>query len=350
MINDEVKKRAYESQSRISEIELKIDNQFVASDTLLEFKYNELAHDKGVYVGMCIPKEIRFKLLRKSVVYNVGQKVEVYHTIKVDEYTDTLKTYLGEFYIQEITHKEESRSLEILAYDLLKRMQVESLEITYPISVRDLLSLITDKYQIQSDTTSINATLLDFVIPNEIYYGHNFKAIDVLRAITHACGAIGYISPDNILILKTPTETGYTLSHKNIFKINTKKTQEAINSVVISRQPQNDDVFFRNDMLISYQGLNELKFVNNPILDLDREGLVEALFNQVKGRTYTATEIRMQANPLIEIGDYISYQDLMGATHKMLVMDHTITTTRSELKCVVSDKTETTYELSLIHI
>lgn len=344
MINDEVKKRAYESQSRISEIELKIDNQIVASDTLLDFKYNALAHDKGIYIGMCVPKEIRFKLLQKDTIYSVGQKVEIYHTIKVDEYADTLKTYLGEFYIQEVTYKEESRSLEILAYDLLKRMQVESLEITYPISVRDLLGLITSKYRIQSDVNSISATLLDFAIPGEIYFGHNFKVIDVLRAVTHACGAIGYISPDNILVLKSPTETNYTLKHKNIFKINTKKTQGPINSVVISRQPQNDDVFFKDDTLIHKQGLNELKFVNNPILDLDRENLVEALFNQAKGRSYTATEIRMQANPLIEVGDYISYQDLKGNNYKMLVMDHTLTTTRSEMKCVVSDKTDTAYE------
>ena len=330
----------YQKQNRSASMALFLDDgSLVDPKFVLSIKYNAKIDDSGMYIGTCIPKQLNITLTQNAPIIPEGETVSLCHTIYDEISNELIYTPIGQFYVISTIEKEQNNTRELLLYDVLHKLKKTKIIPRYPTTIRNILEQIEDNAQINFFDYE-DLEFLDYTIQNEIHFSQETTAGDIIRAIAQMHLRYVATNYDGSVGIKRPHATQFTLNNSNVFAMDIAHTSKPINSVVISRQPQNDDVFFRR----GNQTIGELKIINNPILDLDREAFVEQLLTIIEGESFTQAKIELQANPLIEAGDMIHFQDLKGKLHKMLVTEHDLDDSRSVLTCTLSETTETNYK------
>lgn len=87
--------------------------------------------------------------------------------------------------------------------------------------------------------------------------------------------------------------------------INLEKIQGPLNSFVLARAPQNDNVYALDESSISEFGSKQIKLENNIFLDDRREVLIGSMLNKVLGYIYRPFSVSYFALPQIDPGDVI---------------------------------------------
>lgn len=318
--------------------------RFEAGDKLKNFKMNEKIHIDGDWIGQAIPKQLEFELnwlddltIDFKRVFGLGSKVELFHGIKRP---DDIYEYekVGIFYIDRVDINAENRVIKILCFDYLKKLQdIRGLNITYPVTVRQLVNTIAESYDFQVDT---NLLLFgNFEIPNEIYFGNNPSIIDVFKTIAGANICFVSVDNNNVVKFKRLFQTGGSFTNDILFKSTLLGYVPHVTTVVISRMPQEDNVYFDNE---SNPRKKEVKLINNPILDLDREYFVEGIYNIFQTDLYIdlfgVNNLVMLSNPVIECGDIYHFGSSIHA-----VLEHTLTLTRSEIQSPIPKNLKTDF-------
>lgn len=308
--------------------------RYGANDTLQKFKLNNKIHLEGNWIGQAIPKQLDVTLILDEYTFSLGDEVVLFHGVKKPN-NEIIYQNLGRYYINSIEKKEDSKTVSLICYDVLKTLQgIRSPNIQYPITINNLLNALEILSGLVIDRN--NLLFSSFEIPEEIYFGKNASVIDVLRMIAGANLCYVTLDNDNVIQFKRPSSSGFEISTENVFKLKAKDQQPAYNTVVISRMPQNDNVFVSN----TQDNQIELKLANNTILDLNREYFAQELLSVAEQIQYDGIQqLIMQSNTLIEVGDYVQVLN-----YNFLVLEHTLTLTRSELFCPISKKSETDFK------
>ncbi|MFM1581206.1 tail fiber domain-containing protein [Helcococcus bovis] len=345
MITNEKLKELFSQTNREVIAQIKIGNVVITSrDKLKEFKVSVKADDdKGQWTGTAIPKELKFSVINENRTYDnliiSGQEVEAIVGVrKTDSSEDYSLFSLGKYYIDEegIEVKEDKGIINVIAYDKLKEFQSADVgNINYPITIKELLNKVQQIGKVEIDDKSL--LFPDFSIQKEIYFGKNKSLSNVIKAIAGANLTFAVIDYDGNLVFKRPIKVDYEINKENAFNFKKFGKQEPITTVVIARTPQEDNVMYE---LQGTQPNNrvELKLANNPILDLNREYFIKPLLDIAKTWEYIGAELRLQSNPLIEIGDIVQFDG-----NDVLVLEHEITMTRSIFKSKVLEKNESDY-------
>lgn len=92
----------------------------------------------------------------------------------------------------------------------------------------------------------------DLVIDEDLYVNVGaFSVREVVDDICEASASYAIINPDGNLELRQIADTGELLTYSELEKYEKGEHWGGINSVVLSRQPQNDDIFVRDETDIS---------------------------------------------------------------------------------------------------
>lgn len=303
---------------------------------LKDLKVNIKADKDGIWIGRAIPKMLNAEIINNGVVINAGDEIKPYFGVKIGGAYKYIN--VGTFYARTSELTEDRKIIKVVAYDKFKKAQtLKHGDISYPITINNLVDLIASKLEVKVDKT--NLMFLDYTIKNEVFFGNDKTVIELINAIAQMNICFAYLDYDNILKFKRPERVVTSLSANNVFKIRIKDYQEKYDAIVISRQPQNDDVVQK---LSQHQVESvEIKLSNNPILDLDREFFINTLLGTAREISphYGLESLEMQSNPLLEIGDLIFW-----GNKAVLISEHEITMTRSILKSQIAEKTETDFK------
>lgn len=339
MIINEVLQKGFSNIERDLDSYVLINGvKYGSKDLLKELKINSKADKDGIWIGRAIPKMLNAEIINNGINIKAGDIVKPYFGVKVGDSYKYINA--GTFYTQTPEYTEDRRIIKIVAYDELKKAQtLKHGDILYPITINNLIDLMASKLGVTVDRT--NLQFLDYSINSEVYFGKDKTVIELINAIAQMNICFAYIDYDNILKFKRPEKVERTLNASNMFRFRFMDFQKKYNAVVISRQPQNDNVVLKVDNNQSED--IEIKLSNNPILDLNREFFITNLLNvAVKiPQFYGIENLEMQSNPLIEIGDIVTFEN-----KDVVVLEHEITMTRSVLKSQILEKTETDYKKS----
>lgn len=135
---------------------------------------------------------------------------------------------------------------DIILYDkMYEAQQMWALEpiydIVYPCTLSDLVQAICDKLAWTFDVTTFpNSTLS---IPSDLFTGLQLTYRDVLDQIAEASGSIIYFGTNDHLKIRQVLGTILeTLIADNIISLKVESLYGAISSVVLSREPQEDNI------------------------------------------------------------------------------------------------------------
>lgn len=170
---------------------------------------------------------------------------------------------------------------------------------------------------------------------------------DIFVQIAQATGSTCIIGNDDKVYFKPITNTGERLTYDNMFKLKLEDKYGEINSVVLSRTPQEDNVFLKNDASIEENGLTEFKIENNQIVDRNRENAIQPIFDALNGVSYYPFETTTEGLGWYEIGDSFEIETDTGDVFNTVLYNLNISvdgSLKETLKTTAESKTQTQYQ------
>lgn len=179
-----------------------------------------------------------------------GSMVDAYYGVYHDgDYEYILK---GKFNITDAKYNKDSGTTDLEGYDNMLRFQQPYTSVSdFPVTLFEYLQAVCSGAGVQLENTSIYNGSLS--IPLDYYTDIQDTTFrDVLEDICETTGTNARILPNGNLFLSTIQETGETLTYDNLKKpVSFQDMYGGINSVVLSRQPQNENEYWRDEDDIS---------------------------------------------------------------------------------------------------
>lgn len=255
----------------------------------------------------------------------------------------------GSFLVSELTITKETGETNIVAYDrMINAMRpYTKLNVEYPIDLYSYTVLLCEACGLELGNTSF-AVNGDWAIERDLW--ENINGItyrDIFVQIAQATASTCIIGNDDKVYFKPLTETGERLTYDNMFKLNLEDKYGEINSVVLARTPQEDNVYERDEASIQINGLTEFKIENNEILDKNRENAVKAIFDALNGVSYYPFEATTEGLGWYEIGDCFTIKTDTGDEFNTALFNFSITvdgSLKETLKATAETKTQTQYQ------
>lgn len=313
----------------------------ITSDTdLIQFK---ISCDAGLCKTAMRKLEAKFtgnhNLLAQWVTVGFGVKLPN----STYEYLD-----YGSFLVTEITTVKDTGVTTITGYDRMIRSMTsyKPLNIEYPISLYDYTVALCNSFGMALYNNSFDVHN-NWEVTQDLW--KNIDGItyrDILQQIAQVTCTTVIIKEDKIYF-KPLTNTGEELTYDNMFKLKLEPIYGEINSVVLSRTPQEDNIYMRDDESIELNGLTEWKIENNEMIDKDRDSAMTPIYNAMHGITYYPFETTTEGLGWYEIADNFDIINDIGDIFNTSLFNFSITIDggiKEILKTVADTKTQTQYQ------
>ena len=199
----------------------------------------------------------------------------------------------GNYIVYSSEKQEDTKSYKIVAYDkmLYSMKSYEDMSITYPITVRSYLNTICTHLGLTFANASDTFANYDREIPNEMYLdseggdlGYTFR--DVLDELSQVTAGTICINSDDELEIRYINDTNDTINEEYLKDINVNFGEKygPINSIVLSRSAESDNVYLQDEESVEENGLCEIKIKDNQIMNgNDRADYLEDILDTLDG-------------------------------------------------------------------
>ena len=281
----------------------------------------------------------------------------------------------GTFKVTEITTAKDTDVTSIVGYDKMIYSMRKYTPLTnadgstvYPTDLYTYAQLLCMDCGLELGNTEF-AVNGDLIIEQELFA--NIDGItyrDIFTQIAQATASACLVGNDDKVYFKTLEKTtvappsvlgkmllgqavlvhpNSTLTYDNLFKLKIDARYGEINSVVLSRTPQEDNIYLRDEDSISVNGLTEFKIENNEFLDKDRETYIIPIFNALKGISYYPFEATTEGLGWYEMADSFNIINDVGDVYNTSLFNFNITvdgSLKETLKTTAETKTQTQYQ------
>lgn len=235
--------------------------------------------------------------------------------------SDTDYSYIdyGTYLIKETKKDEDTQSISIECYDFMLQSMIPydlSLDYSAGISVGDYLDAICNRLGWQKGYTTFHNC--DVLIDEEKYDSSDtFRdALDDIAEV--AGGMIGFVG-DKLTVIY-PTESGEVIDEENLKSLTIGKKFGPINSVVLSRTPQEDNIYKQDTDSIAVNGLCEIRIENNQIIDTHREDFMDGVCDALFGLSFELYELESFGIGYLNFGEFFAIKTADGVEHKVLLL------------------------------
>lgn len=228
---------------------------------------------------------------RQNVALNT--QINYKYGIKVDE--DYEYVDYGNYIVYKSEFQEDTKLYHITCYDkMLYSMKnyddvFKDVLITYPISIRNYIEKIAETIGLEFKNINEEFSNYSKVIPRELYKGQGYTVRDVLDELAQVTASTICIDNDDKLEVRYITETNDTIDEDFLRDINVTfgKRYGPVNSIVLSRSAESDNVYEQNSVSIAKNGLTEIKIIDNQIMNFnDRSDYLQDILTRLDGLAY----------------------------------------------------------------
>lgn len=223
-------------------------------------------------------RKITLKILGTDL--NCSNKI-ITPKIAVNSHSATLEP----FEVTEVKVSLEDKKTEVIGYDAMVKThkKFDSLQHSFPCSMSEFVKQIARVCRLELDE---NFELLGGELEIPIDYFAKISGIiyrDILKQIAEISGGVFFARNGKLAFSKMKNEALSTiLTDFDLKKLTILESTKPINSLVLSRTPQEDNIYFRAS---NFDGANlsELKIANNEIIDKRRSDVAGAIFERISG-------------------------------------------------------------------
>ena len=192
------------------------------------------------------------------------------------------------FLITKVEKNEDSQEIKIKGFDYsIKFDEYFDLQLSYPLTLGALAQAICNKIGVQLASNSFSNS--DFIMTKaKIDEKNTYR--EIIGMIASAMGGIAFINNSDKLEFKKLTTNSITID--NVFEqlLEVEKTGP-INYVALAREPIEDTVKLEDTSSITANGKTEIRIVNNYLVDDNREGAIQQIFNNLNSKQFYSGQI-----------------------------------------------------------
>ncbi len=233
----------------------------------------------------------------------------------IDAVNDTWEeANLGLFYVEESTADFEKKTTKIKGYDLMGKLAktpYNSGTIQFPCTVKELINQLAGRFDFTVDTNLDNLPNITYQIPEDLYAKiSNCTYRDILGEIAGATATIAVFNGKTLSFRdsKKKPDEDEIWTYDNLKTLKYKPKYGPVNSLVLARTPQEDNVVVADNASVANNGRTEVKLANNEILDDDRRKLITPIFNSIKDFSHHPFEAETTGFGWYKPGDLVSAQ------------------------------------------
>ena len=221
---------------------------------------------------------------------------------------------LGLFYVEESTADFEKKTTKIKGYDLMGKLAktpYNSGTIQFPCIIKELINQLAERFEFTVDTNLDNLPNITYQIPEDLYAKiSNCTYRDILGEIAGATATIAVFNGKTLSFRdsKKKPDEDEIWTYDNLKTLKYKPKYGPVNSLVLARTPQEDNIATSDNDSITANGLTEIKLANNEILDDDRRKLITPIFDSVKDFSHHPFEAETTGFGWHKPGDIVSAQ------------------------------------------
>jgi len=318
------------------------DIDVTSEDVLQYFKFtDEIIDEKNSnYIGSFTGKKVVYTLMGDVPGYTFSSSdrwITVYQGILVNSVYEYIPQ--GKFKVIKAPQDKKTYDIEVEALDssVLFDIKYSLPQAVWPMTVMQWTQAICAEVGVYLGSISwFNSELM---LETEPYVEGTFR--DAIKIIAQAGATFAKIGRDVKLYFKNFSVVSNLI--ENVFEYKVDEMFGPVNSLLLTRDPTNDNVGIVDQASIDSNGETQISIDNNPILDTDRETLISGLFNVVNGFSYQVAEVEYPGDPCIDVGDIITFKDDQDAVISLYVLFSEIEDSGSwygTIKAVAMSKTD----------
>lgn len=287
--------------------------------------YNVVVVNKGNLLSTMM-KEVDFEIEKEL---RVGDIVDCAFGLKVNNDYEWID--YGKYIIYSKEKREDTNTYSYVAFDsmLLSMVEVNDTSIIQDVTVKKAIENICDKVGLTVNITNEDTTKLpnlNKVINQNAFNNVQMTYRDVLDMICQCLG-VSMIVDGKELKLKYFDDTIVDEFDESYFyntNVTFNKLYGPVNSVVLSRSEDNDNIYKKDDESIAENGLNEFKIKDNLIMIYDdREDYIDEIFEQLQGLEYYVNDVASIGITYLEWLDQYNV-NIKDKTYKCLMLNDEI--------------------------
>lgn len=197
-----------------------------------------------------------------------------------------------------IVSKEPEYNADTLSYThkcydkmLYSMKNYEDMKLTFPITIRDYIKKICDYIGLTFANKNDTFANYNRQITADYYLGYDYTFRDVLDELAQVTASNICINSNDELEIRYIREESVIEIDEDYFKENNVTFEDIsygpINSIVLSRSGESDNVYKQDEDSVSANGLCELKIIDNQIMNYnDRSDYLPDILAKLNGLTY----------------------------------------------------------------
>ena len=225
----------------------------------------------------------------------------------------------GTYIIKAQKYDDDANTLNLECYDLMLQSMIPydlTLDYENGVTVKDLLDAVCDRFGwTKGYTTFTNSG----IAIDEEKFDSSYTFRDVLDQIAQVAAGVIAFKGDALCVLY-PTDTGEIIDASNLRTLTIGEKYGPVNSVVIARTPQEDNIYAYDEESVAENGLTEVKIENNQIMDSHREDFIDAILARVNGLEFWLYDMQSFGIGYLDLCDTFILETMDGKQHKTIML------------------------------
>ena len=295
------------------------------------------------YEGNILKSVMKQLDIDSNVDIPVGALLNCQFGIKVNddyEYID-----FGNYIVYSSEAQEDTKSYKIICYDkmLYSMKEYEPLDVTYSVSIRNYIIALCDRMGITFKNRNEEFANYNRMIQTDLYAGLGYTYRDVLDDLAEVTASTICISNNDELEIRYITETNDSINEEYLKDVNVNfgEYYGPINSVVLSRSAESDNVYIKNDESIAENGITEIKIKDNQIMNFnDRADYLPDIYAKIGGLQFYINDFSSTGICYYELCDRYTV-NIEGNSYSCVMFNDDINVTQGLEESVYTEKPET---------
>ena len=198
----------------------------------------------------------------------------------------------GNYIVYSSEYNEDSRTYEHICYDSILFTMKEYTTLqngTFPMTVREYLTNLCLDCNLVFKNANDTFANYDKTIESDLYANLGYTYRDIFDELSQVTASSICTDSNNMVEVRYINETNDTIDEEYLKDINVKFGEKygPINSIVLSRSGESDNVFLRDEDSVSSNGICELKIIDNQIMNFnDRSDYLTDILARLNGLEY----------------------------------------------------------------
>lgn len=279
-------------KEQIKEMGRELDSIITYGDTVLGNE--QLNAVTPSFQGGILKSVMKQLDIDSNVPIPVGTILNYQFGVKVNGEYEYLN--FGNYVVKDVEKQEDTMSYKITCYDklLFSMKDYAKMPITYPITIRSYINALCSFLGIRFANNNDTFVNYNKTIPTELYLDTNGNSIgytfrDALDELAQVTASTICLNDNDELEIRYINDTGDTIDEEFLKNVNVNFGERygKVNSIVLSRSGESDNVYLRDEVSVSTNGLTELKIVDNQIMNFNnRDEFLPEILGKLNGLEY----------------------------------------------------------------